>query len=84
VPRKQPGEDQERRDHEAAALVQRCARDPQEHRECNGEQRGPEDQVQSERLALKEEVAGDAEEQRRREEREGDPISIAHRDLIQP
>jgi hypothetical protein len=83
VPRKQPGEDQERRDHEAPALVQWCARDPQEHRECSGEQRGPEDQVQPERLALEEEVAGNAEEQGRREEREGDPISIAHRGVIQ-
>ena len=51
------GEDDQRGDHEPASLVQRRPRDSQKRREGGHKHGGPEEDVQSERLAAEEEIA---------------------------
>ena len=84
MPREEAGEDEQRGDHEPAALVERRAGDPEEDGQGSDEHAGPQQHVEAERLTLEERVAGDSEEERRRNERDRDLISIAHRRAIQP
>ena len=58
--------------------------DPEEDGQGSDEHAGPQQHVEAERLTLEERVAGDSEEERRRNERDRDLISIAHRRAIQP
>jgi hypothetical protein len=41
VPEEEAGEEEQRRDHQPSALVQRCLADTEEERECQHEQQNP-------------------------------------------
>ena len=61
MPGEECGEEQQRPDHGAPALVQRDRADPQEHGEREHESCGEEPRVEAERPAVEEHVARGAE-----------------------
>ena len=82
MPNEAARENEQRRDHVTAALVQRGPADSEQDCERNGERHGKHRHVQTERLTLEEAVAEETQPERHSHQYDPEPRLATHRRLF--